>query len=107
MAHSCKNVCKFFILWKMAGKIMYYAGLAKKKKSLALAKSKAVDLLLCYCIWLLIFYQALSCDKQNSPSMMPKGRGFFDNSARLLLTTSQKGLFKETTSMVSSQMPGI
>lgn len=77
----------------------------KKKKSLALAKSKTVDLLPCYCVWLLIFYQVY--DKQNSPSVMPKGRQFFDNSARRPLTTSQKGLFKETTSMAFSEMPGI
>ena len=38
-----------FILCKMKGKVMHYAGLAKKE-SLALAKSKAVDLLPCYCI---------------------------------------------------------
>lgn len=39
-----KMYANFFILWKMEGKIMHYAALAKrKKKSLALAKSKAVD----------------------------------------------------------------
>lgn len=90
----------------MEGKIMHCAALAKKK-SLALAKSKAVDLLPCYCVWLLIFYQALSYDKQNDPSVVPKGRQCFDNSARLPLTTSQKGLFKETTSMAFSEMPRI
>ena len=86
---------------------MHCAALAKKKKSLALAKSKALDLLPCYCVWLLIFYQALSYDKQNDRSGMPKGRQCFDNSARLPLTTSQKGFFKETTFMAFSEMPRI
>lgn len=90
--------------WKAKSCIML---LLQKKKSLTLAKSKAVDLLPCYCVWLLIFYQALSYDKQSSPSGMPKARQFFDNSARLPLTTSQKGLFKEITSMAFAEMLGM
>lgn len=106
MTDSCKNVCKCFYFVKNERQ-SHALCWSCKKESLALAKSKAVDLLPCYCIWLLIFYQALSYDKQNGPSMMPKGRWFFDNSATLPLTTSQKGLFKKTTSMAFSGMPGI
>lgn len=105
LLQKCMQIPLFCEKWKTKSCIML---LLQKKNSLALAKSKEVDLLPCYCVWLLIFYQALLYDKQNGPSMMPRGRGYFDNSARLSLTTSQKSVFKGTTSMAFfSEMPGI
>lgn len=79
-----------------------------KRKSLALAKSKAVDLLSCYCRWLLIFYQALSYDKTKW-SFSDAKRQYIPliTQQDLLSTTSQKSLFKETTSTAFSGRPGI